>query len=47
MWMYKHWRYLPEGATGGEYPDYANRSRAFDRLCAAQAGGGARVAAEH
>jgi Kdo2-lipid IVA lauroyltransferase/acyltransferase len=32
MWLYKHWRYLPAGADPGQYPAYANRSRAFDRL---------------
>jgi KDO2-lipid IV(A) lauroyltransferase len=32
MWMYKHWRYLPENAPHGLYPAYANRSRKFDRL---------------
>ncbi len=32
MWMYKHWRYLPEGAAPAEYPSYANRSKKFDKL---------------
>jgi hypothetical protein len=36
MWLYKHWRYLPEGADPAHYPAYANRSKAFDRLCAAR-----------
>lgn len=36
MWLYKHWRYLPQGADPANYPEYANRSKAFDRLCAAR-----------
>jgi len=32
MWLYKHWRYLPLGEPPEAYPDYANRSRSFDRL---------------
>lgn len=32
MWLYKHWRYLPPDAEARAYPDYANRSRAFDKL---------------
>lgn len=32
MWLYKHWRYLPPGGEAPAYPDYANRSRAFDKL---------------
>jgi KDO2-lipid IV(A) lauroyltransferase len=32
MWMYKHWRYLPEGATTAEYPAYANHSKKFEKL---------------
>ena len=32
MWMYKHWRYLPEGAAADDYPGYANRSKKFDKL---------------
>lgn len=32
MWLYKHWRYLPPGGLPENYPDYANRSKAFDRL---------------
>lgn len=44
MWMYKHWRYLPADAPRDAYPDYANRSKKFDRLSAAVLGesGGAR-----
>lgn len=34
MWLYKHWRYLPPDAPAAAYPDYANRSRAFDKLYA-------------
>ena len=31
LWMYKHWRYLPE--QGGErYPEYGRRSKQFDKL---------------
>lgn len=39
LWMYKHWRFRPdeEHAGGREYPAYANRSKAFDRLVAASA----------
>lgn len=29
LWMYKHWRYRPEGEEG--YPPYANRSKKFDK----------------
>jgi lauroyl/myristoyl acyltransferase len=32
MWMYKHWRYLPDGAAAEQYPTYANRSKKFDKL---------------
>lgn len=32
MWMYKHWRYLPEDAAPGRYPEYARRHDAFDTL---------------
>lgn len=32
MWMYKHWRHLPENTPAHTYPAYANRSRKFDRL---------------
>jgi lauroyl/myristoyl acyltransferase len=31
LWMYKHWRYLPEGEETKGYPDYTNRSKKFDR----------------
>lgn len=31
LWMYKHWRYLPEGGEG-RYPAYAHRSKKFDRF---------------
>lgn len=34
MWLYKHWRYLPPGAAAADYPVYANRSKAFDRIYA-------------
>ena len=34
LWMYKHWRYLPEGEQDQGYPAYANRSKKFDKwLC--------------
>jgi lauroyl/myristoyl acyltransferase len=29
LWMYKHWRYLPDGEAN--YPAYANRSKKFDK----------------
>lgn len=32
MWLYKHWRYLPNDAPPEHYPAYANRSKKFDRL---------------
>jgi len=32
MWLYKHWRYLPPATDPAQYPAYANRSGAFDRL---------------
>lgn len=32
MWAYKHWRYLPRGATG--YPFYANPSGRFQKIAA-------------
>jgi lauroyl/myristoyl acyltransferase len=32
MWMYKHWRYLPEDAAPDEYPAYARRHSGFDEL---------------
>jgi len=31
IWMYAHWRYLPERADVA-YPSYANRSERFDRV---------------
>lgn len=31
LWMYKHWRYRPAGATR-RYPDYANESPYFEAL---------------
>ncbi len=31
LWMYKHWRYRPDGATQ-TYPAYANRSPHFEKL---------------
>lgn len=32
MWLYKHWRFLPPDADSADYPAYANRSGAFDKL---------------
>jgi len=32
LWIYKHWRYLPDGADPARYPFYSNRSTAFDRM---------------
>ncbi len=44
LWMYKHWRYLPDGATQ-RYPDYANRSSWFQvRLARAAKENAARAA---
>lgn len=37
IWMYKHWRYLPDGAAVSDYPAYANRSKKFDKLAAKEA----------
>lgn len=34
IWMYKHWRYLPEDASAEAYPAYANRSKKFEKLLA-------------
>lgn len=36
LWMYKHWRYLPADTEGQTYPSYANRSKKFDALEAAE-----------
>ena len=36
MWVYKHWRYKPQGATR-VYPFYANESSKFEKLLRAQA----------
>lgn len=33
LWMYKHWRYLPEDAEVA-YPSYANQSKRFEEVCA-------------
>ena len=35
MWMYKHWRYLPEEGQREHYPEYANVSKDFAKLLAA------------
>ncbi len=32
LWMYKHWRYLPEGADPAAYPGYARSLPEFDQL---------------
>tara|TARA_R110002096_G_scaffold45562_2_gene122245 strand:+ start:510 stop:1475 length:966 start_codon:yes stop_codon:yes gene_type:complete len=32
LWMYKHWRYLPEGEED-RYPSYARRNEKFDEVC--------------
>jgi len=34
LWMYKHWRFRPRGEEGERYPDYANHSKAFDKVAA-------------
>ena len=31
LWMYKHWRFTPEGEEDRGYPDYSNRSSRFDK----------------
>ncbi len=31
LWMYKHWRYLPEGEDDN-YPSYAHRDQRFDQV---------------
>jgi lauroyl/myristoyl acyltransferase len=36
LWMYKHWRYLPETAPVESYPEYARRNAAFDTLLGTQ-----------
>jgi len=36
IWMYKHWRYRPDGADPDAYPRYANPKRKFDRLLSEQ-----------
>ena len=36
IWMYKHWRYRPDGAEVERYPNYANPKRKFDRILSAQ-----------
>jgi Kdo2-lipid IVA lauroyltransferase/acyltransferase len=36
MWMYKHWRYLPENTPPESYPEYARRNPAFDALLSTQ-----------
>ena len=37
LWMYKHWRFLPEDDADVEYPDYATTSKAFEKIVASQA----------
>ncbi len=32
MWMYKHWRYLPDETAADRYPDYANLNKAFANM---------------
>lgn len=32
LWMYKHWRFLPEGIAPECYPEYARPNPAFDAL---------------
>ena len=32
LWMYKHWRYLPRDTEDSSFPEYANRSKKFDKL---------------
>jgi lauroyl/myristoyl acyltransferase len=33
LWMYKHWRYLPENQPNPSYPNYANISPPFAKIC--------------
>ena len=35
LWMYKHWRFRERGEAGDKYPDYANHSKAFDKMLGA------------
>lgn len=37
LWMYKHWRFLPEDDGDVEYPDYATPSKAFEKVAANRA----------
>jgi KDO2-lipid IV(A) lauroyltransferase len=32
LWMYKHWRYLPDGADPAAYPGYAQKLPDFDAM---------------
>lgn len=34
MWMYKHWRYLPETGADARYPAYANVNKQFHQMVA-------------
>jgi len=38
MWMYKHWRYRPEGTDPEAYPFYANVSPHFEKRLKESAG---------
>lgn len=38
LWMYKHWRYLPQDTGAKTFPEYANRSKKFDKLMARERG---------
>jgi KDO2-lipid IV(A) lauroyltransferase len=41
LWMYKHWRYLPEGADPTTYPGYARSLPEFDQLLVRSGAGAA------
>lgn len=32
LWSYKHWRFRPENAPDGIYPDYSHVAKRFDRM---------------
>ena len=38
LWMYKHWRYVPEGVDAATYPSYAIRLPEFDMMLQAADG---------
>ena len=44
LWAYKHWRFVPKGEDGANYPFYASRQEAFDDLMQTEVAGGAESA---